>query len=115
MYMDVMVLKKDDLDVRNRIKNLIFYCHKCGYVVSLSNYKRLKDIIFDANVVRFYGNEPSVRRAIRLINLDSKIKDHFEVIMSERVRQRVLEEDKLKQETKPKFKVHKGTHTVVFL
>jgi hypothetical protein len=111
---DVKVLNKDDMETRANIKNIIYYCSKCSYEVSLSNYKSLKDIIKDANHIRFFGNEPSVRRAIRLLNLDSKLKDIFFCVMSDAVRERVEEQDKLKQETKPKFKIKKGTHIVLF-
>ena len=110
----VRVLKKDDMETRKKIKNIIYYCCKCSYEVSLSNYDTLKDIIKDANYIRFFGNEPSVRRAIRLLNRDNKIKDVFLCVMSDAVRGRVEEEEKLKQETKPKFKIVKGTHRVVF-
>ena len=111
---DVKVLSKDDMETRAKIKNIIYYCTKCSYEVSLSNYKSLRGIVRDANHIRFYGNEPSVRRAIRLLNLDSKLKDIFFCVMSDAVRERVEERDKLKQETKPKFKVSKGQHIIVF-
>jgi hypothetical protein len=111
---NVKVLKKDDMEVRTKVKNIIYYCGKCSFDVSLSNYNNIQDIIKDANDIRFYGNEPSVRRAIRLLNRDNKIKDIFLCVMSEEVRQRVEEQEKLKQSTKPKFKVSRGTHILVF-
>jgi transposase-like protein len=110
----VKVLHKNDVKTRQRVKNIIFYCHKCQYNIALSNYRSIKDIIKDANVVRFYGNEPSVRRAIRLLNLDTQIKDDFEVVMCEKVRQRLLAEENMKKLQQPKFKVRKGPHTIVF-
>jgi len=110
----VKVLSKGDMKTRMKIKNIIYYCCKCSYEVSLSNYDTLKDIIKDANYIRFFGNEPSVRRAIRLLNLDNKLKDVFLCVMSDAVRARVEEEEQLKKETKPKFKISKGKHTVVF-
>jgi hypothetical protein len=110
----VKVLKKDDMEIRKMIKNIIYYCFKCSYEVSLSNYETLEEVIKDANCIRFYGNEPSVRRAIKLINLDSKIKDVFFCVMGDAVRQRTETEEQLKKDTKPKFKISKGNHTVVF-
>jgi hypothetical protein len=111
---EVKVLSKDDMKTRAKIKNIIYYCCKCSYEISLSNYKSLRGIVRDANHIRFYGNEPSVRRAIRLLNLDSKIKDVLFCVMSDAVRERVEEQHKIKQETKPKFKITKGHHVVVF-
>jgi hypothetical protein len=110
----VKVLSKEDMETRKKIKNIIYYCCKCSYEVSLSNYDTLEDIIKDANDIRFFGNEPSVRRAIRLFNLDNKIKDVFFCVMGDAVRKRVEEEEKIKQETKPKFKISRGPHTIVF-
>jgi hypothetical protein len=110
----VKVLKKDDMETRKKIKNIIYYCSKCSYEVSLSNYDTLEDIIKDANHIRFFGNEPSVRRAVRLLNLDSKLKDIFFCVMGDAVRERVEEEERLKQDTKPKFKIVKGNHRIVF-
>jgi len=112
---DVKVLKKDNMDIRKRIKNIIFYCKSCGYIVSASNYKALAEVEKDANIIRYYGNEPSVRRAIKLLNLDNKIKEDFEVIMGDRVKERLELAEIVKQQTKPKFKVSKGIHKVIFL
>tara|TARA_R110000824_G_scaffold178240_1_gene357867 strand:- start:87 stop:431 length:345 start_codon:yes stop_codon:yes gene_type:complete len=109
-----LVLNKEDTETRSKIKNLIYYCTKCSYEVSLSNYDKLDDIIKDSKSIRLYGNEPSVRRAIRLINNDNKVKDIIICVMSETVRGRVAEEEQLRLETKPKFKVSKGSHTIVF-
>ena len=58
-----------------KIKKILHYCIKSNYEISYSNYESLEDIIKDANVIRYFGNEPSVRRAIRLLNKDNKIKD----------------------------------------
>jgi hypothetical protein len=110
----VKALTSDDMDTRKKVKNIIYYCGKCSFVVSLSNYDTLQDIIKDANDIRFYGNEPSVRRAIRLLNRDNKIKDIFFCVMSDAVRGRVEEEEELKKSTKPRFKIKKGKHIVVF-
>jgi hypothetical protein len=110
----VKVLNKDDIQTRIKVKQIIYYCCKCSYEVSLSNYETLEEVIKDANCIRFYGNEPSVRRAIKLINLDSKIKDVFFCVMGDAVRQRTETEEQLKKDTKPKFKISKGNHIVVF-
>ena len=103
------------LEIHDKVKNIVYYCTKCGYEIPMSNFKNLKDIIKAANYIRIYGNLPNVRRAIKLINKDSKIKDKFELIMSRKVARTLLEKDRIKQSTTPKFKVKKGSEfTVVF-
>ena len=96
------------------IKKILHYCYKSNYVISFSNYDKLEDIIKDANIIKYYGNEPSVRRCIRLLNKDSKIKDKIEVKMSEKCRARLDRIQQIKEDNKIKFKIRKETITVVF-
>jgi len=96
------------------IKQIIYYCKQCNYEISFSTYDNLQQIIDDANIIRFYGNEPSVRRAIKLLNKDVKIKDEIKVVMSKECRQRLDEINYLKQENTIKFKVHRGPIKVEF-
>tara|TARA_R110000824_G_scaffold9011_2_gene40737 strand:+ start:2636 stop:3202 length:567 start_codon:yes stop_codon:yes gene_type:complete len=102
------------LELNGLIKNIIYYCMKCGYEISLSNYNSLEELIIDANKVRLYGNLPNARRAIKLLNKDVKIKEDFELIMSNKIRQSILEKERVKRETIPSFKVKRGIHKVVF-
>jgi len=108
---------KTDLETRSKIKNLIFYATKCNYELSFSNYESIEDVIKDANHVRFYGNESSVRRAIRLINLDNKIiqkKISFKVLMSDKVKDRLNKETEIKQKTQTGLKIIRRPHIVTF-
>jgi hypothetical protein len=111
---NINLKRKDMLDIHSKVKNLNFYCKKCGYIVEQSNYNSLEDIIKDAHVVRQYGNEPSVRRCIKLLNLDNKIKISFLCVMSSRTKKTLAIKEQIKQETTPQFKVNKGTHTLIF-
>jgi len=96
------------------IKKILHYCYKSNYVISFSNYDNLQQILDDANIIKYYGNEPSVRRCIRLLNKDSKIKDKIEVIMSEKCRARLDRIEQIKEDNKVKFKVTREPITVVF-
>jgi len=96
------------------IKKILHYAYKSNYVISYSNYDTLEDIIKDANRIRYFGNEPSVRRAIKLLNNDNKIKEPIQVIMSDKCRARLDRIEKIKEDNKVKFKVTREPITVVF-
>jgi len=96
------------------IKKILHYCRKSNYEISFSNYKTLEDIIKDANVIRYFGNEPSVRRAIRLLNKDNKIKDEITCVMSDKCRARLDRLEQIKKDNLVKFKIIKGPITIVF-
>ena len=108
------ITDKTLLDINKRVKNIIYYCKNCGYEVSVSNYASLEDIIKDADFVRIYGNLPSVRRAINLLNLDNKIKDDFEVIMSQKTKKSLEEKQRVKASMKPSYKKNVGMHIISF-
>lgn len=110
----VKVFKYDDLETKTKIKYLIHYATKCNYEISFSHYETLEDIIKDANHVRFYGNEPSARRAIRLINKDVKIKTSFKLVMSDEVRQHLQEQEELYKSIQLTLKVKREPITLVF-
>ena len=106
--------KSKHIDEGEMIKKIIYYCSKCNYVISYSNYDNLEQIIHDANIIKYFGNEPSVRRAIKLLNNDNKIKDKIEVIMSEKCKARLDKLEQIKKDNSVKFKVTKGDIRVVF-
>lgn len=106
--------KSYHIDEAEMIKKIIFYCSKCNYVISCSNYDDLDQIIQDANTIKYFGNEPSVRRAIKLLNKDNKIKDKIEIIMSEKCKARLERIEQIKKDNSVKFKVIKGDHKIVF-
>ncbi len=96
------------------IKKILHYCYKSNYMISFSNYDNLQQIIDDANRIKYFGNEPSVRRAIKLLNKDNKVKDKIEVIMSDKCRARLDRIEQIKKDNSVKFKVIKGNHKIVF-
>tara|TARA_R110002096_G_scaffold99812_3_gene221226 strand:- start:606 stop:956 length:351 start_codon:yes stop_codon:yes gene_type:complete len=96
------------------IKKIIHYCSKSNYVLSFSNYNNFNDILKDADRIRYYGNEPSVRRAIRLLNKDNKLKNKIHVIMSAKCKSRLDRLEQIKKDNKVKFKITKGEHRIIF-
>tara|TARA_R110000765_G_scaffold179183_1_gene285014 strand:- start:255 stop:827 length:573 start_codon:yes stop_codon:yes gene_type:complete len=105
---------KDILWLHDKLRNLNYYINHCGYLVSQSNYSCLDDVIKDINFVKEYGSLPAVRRIVRLINNDVKIKVQFECNLSERQRKALQIKEQIKKQTSPQFKVKKGTHTIIF-
>ncbi len=106
--------KDKNIEEYRKIKNIIHYCKKANYVFSLSNYDNIEQVITDANIVRWYGNEPSVRRAIKLLNSDNKIKEPIQVVMSQKCKKRLEDIEDMKKLTKIDFKVKRGIHKIVF-
>tara|TARA_R110002096_G_scaffold279243_1_gene473483 strand:+ start:42 stop:611 length:570 start_codon:yes stop_codon:yes gene_type:complete len=111
---NVKLKNKDMIEIHTKIKNLNYYCKKCSYILEQSNYESMEDIIKDANIVRQYGNEPSVRRCIKLLNLDNKIKISFLCVMSNRTKRTLEMKDEIKKQTTPRLKIKKGNHIVSF-
>jgi len=106
--------KYKHIEEAEMIKKIINYCYKCDYMISFSNYDNIQQVIDDANKIRYFGNEPSVRRAIKLLNKDNKVKDNIEVIMSDKCRARLDRIEQIKKDNSVKFKVIKGNHKIVF-
>ncbi len=73
---------------RNKImrksKRIINYC-KNGYDIIKSSFCSLNDLLDQANEVAEYGNIPTCRRAIKLLNMDIKIPYKIEMKMSKKV------------------------------
>ena len=108
------ITDKTLLDINKRVKNIIYYCTKCSYEPQFANYDSLNDIIRDAEFICIYGNLPSVRRAIKLLNLDSKIKDKFHVSMSQKTKKSLDEKERIKRSQIPKYKKQIGQFIVKF-
>ena len=109
-----LITDKTLLEITKKVKQINYYCLKCSYEVEFSNYNTLNDIFFDANYIRFYGNIPSVRRSIKLLNLDSKLNDKFEIIMSNKVKKTIEEKERIKRSLNPTYCKKVGSFTVIF-
>jgi hypothetical protein len=100
--------------IYDKVRNIIFYCKGANYIVFGSNYKDIKDVIKDANDISIYGDEPSVRRALRLLSIDNKIKDIIKPTLSVRAQKRLDDKKRIKLETIPRFRIMKGSFVVKF-
>jgi hypothetical protein len=101
-------------DVTDRVKNLLFYCIDCGYLVSASNYDTHTEVISDATFISNYGDLPSTRRALKLYNKDPKAPTRIDPIMTRRVERRVREVARLKDKNTLSLKAHHGEFVLHF-
>jgi len=106
-------------DVIKRVKNLLYYA-KTGFSFLGSNYKTIDGVIADAEFVANYGDLPAVRRALRLLNGDGgkhgdpKMTHKIEAKLTQRSRERLKREKKLKDDTTLKFRMKVGPIVVHF-
>jgi hypothetical protein len=100
-------------DVLDRVKKLIFYC-KVGYIVIGTEYKNLDEVIADAVFVENFGDLPSVRRGLRLLNGDVKMPRKFEPNMTPRVKKREERLKQLKAHNTMKLRISRETVVLIF-
>ena len=102
------------LDVADRVKNIIFYCRECAYLLCASNYDCMDELNADCQFIKNYGDLPSVRRALRLYNLDPKIHQKVQPIMTRREQKREEKKKSLKHQNTLSLKSHKGLFVLDF-
>tara|TARA_R110000782_G_scaffold136576_3_gene229022 strand:+ start:7335 stop:7883 length:549 start_codon:yes stop_codon:yes gene_type:complete len=66
-------------------KEVIVYCNN-GYVVDRSIFGSMEEIHIQTRDIAIHGDIPSVRRAIKLLNKDTKLIDKIEPIISNKMR-----------------------------
>ena len=100
-------------DVADRVKNLTYYV-KGGFVFRGTNYENIDGVMMDAEFVRHFGDLPSVRRVLGLLNGDIKTPVKLQPVMTRRVEQRVKKRDIQKGQNTPKFHYTLGSYTIDF-
>lgn len=92
----VLSIKEKDL-ILDKSKKIIFYSKICGYSLSSTTYETIEEVIEDAMMVRKYGDIPTCRRAIKLLNGDLKLPQKIDIIMTYRMQQRLEKSRRLKE------------------
>lgn len=106
-------------DVISRVKQLLYYA-KTGFSFIGSNYKTIEEVVADAEFVSNYGDLPAVRRALRLLNGDGgnhgdpKMTYTIEAKLTQRGRERLKREKKLKSDTTLKFRTNTAPVVLCF-
>jgi len=101
--------------IYEKTRNLLFYCRECEYDIEKSLYSKDVEILDDADLISCWGDNPSVRRAIRLLNKDPRFRDWDLPVanISCKMEKRLQRKEKLRVEQQ-QLKVNKGEFLVVF-
>ena len=59
---------------------------KNSYYLTPYNYETFEDLLVEANHIAKYGDIPSCRRAINMLNNDPKLDHKIEIVISKRVK-----------------------------
>ena len=95
-------------------KKIIFYCRICGYCLGKNTYETIEEVITDAEEISKYGDIPTIRRALRLLQADTKIKNKISPVITYRTQQRLDRQKLLKKNSLAKMSVHHGHFVVKF-
>ena len=94
-------------------KYIIMYC-KNGFYLSHSPFLDWDEMIVKAKQISQYGDIPSVRRAIELLNKDPKLNEKIEVMMSSRCKKQLERKKRQKQQYYGGLQVKQGKFVVLF-
>tara|TARA_R110000822_G_C15169936_1_gene479157 strand:+ start:51 stop:611 length:561 start_codon:yes stop_codon:yes gene_type:complete len=106
-----LTIKEKD-EVMNRSKKLINYARN-NYYLMPSSYMSFEEVYTDAVHISKHGGIPSVRKAIELLNKDSKLAYPIEVKIPKRVENQIKRKKKTKQSAVPLFVKH-GKFVITF-
>ncbi len=84
----VLSVKEKELII-DKSKKIINYCKVCGYCLNATTYDKMEDVLSDAQMVRKYCDIPTCRRAIKLLNNDTKLPHEIQPIITYRMQQRL--------------------------
>ena len=104
---------KEKSSVMELAKYIIMYV-KNGYYLSHSPFDDYDDMIEKAKYIANYSDIPSVRRAIELLNTDSKLKEKIEPIISSRMKKKIERNKRNKQKCQGGLIIKKGPILVTF-
>tara|TARA_R110000765_G_scaffold20076_1_gene52327 strand:+ start:843 stop:1403 length:561 start_codon:yes stop_codon:yes gene_type:complete len=92
----VLTIKEKDLII-DKAKKIIFFCNIAGYCIGSTTYSTMDEVLEDANDIRRYGDIPTIRRAIKLLNQCSFINGKIECIITYRCQQRIDRKHRIKK------------------
>lgn len=106
-----LTIKEKD-DVMARSKKIINYARN-NYFLMPSSYLSFEEVYTDAVHISKYGSIPSVRKAIELLNQDSKLAYPIELKIPKRVENQIIKKKRLKQSSVPLY-IKRGTFRITF-
>ena len=104
---------KEKTEVMDLSKYIIQYC-KNDFFLSYSPFLDYDDMIKKAKYIAGFGDIPSVRRAITLLNKDTKLSNKIDVIMSSRTKKRLERSKRVKQKFMGGLTFKRGKYVITF-
>ena len=104
---------KEKANVMELSKYIIMYC-KNNYFLSYSPFLDYDDMIIKAKYIANYGDIPTVRRAIDLLNKDTKLENKIKLIMSSKMKKKIERKKRLNQKYMGCLTINKGNFIIDF-
>lgn len=108
----ILTIKEKD-NVMLTAKKIISYC-KNTYFLTPYNYETFEDLLKEAEYIAKFGDIPSCRRAINMLNNDPKLDYNIEIVLSKRVKKDLQKKERLKLNSIPKAVIKRGNFVVYF-
>tara|TARA_B100000768_G_C11250425_1_gene363872 strand:- start:921 stop:1469 length:549 start_codon:yes stop_codon:yes gene_type:complete len=106
-----LTIKEKD-EVMSKSKRIIGYCRN-GYFLLPYSYMSFDEVYTDAVHISKHGGIPSVRKAIEMLNKDTKLAYPIEVKIPKRVENQLKKKRKLKQSEIPLY-IKRGKFIIEF-
>ena len=108
----ILTIKEKD-QVMLTAKRIISYCKNSFYLTPY-NYETFEDLLKEAKYISKFGDIPSCRRAINMLNQDPKLDFKIEIVLSKRVKKELEKKEQLKLNSIPRAIIKKGNFVVYF-
>ena len=96
-----------------KAKQIIAYCNN-QFLLTCSCYLDFDSLMSDADEIKKYGDIPTCRRAINLLNNDPKITHKLEIHISSKTSKKLQEKEMLKSIQYPKLTITRKQITLTF-
>ena len=101
---------KEKDEILSSAKKIISFC-KNGYNIKRSLYQNYFDLLKDAKIIAEYGDIPSVRRAIKLLNLKQEPK--INMIISDNIKSQLKQKELLKEMSIPVLQINNDKNILI--
>jgi hypothetical protein len=108
----ILTIKEKD-NVMITAKKIISYC-KNFFFLTPYNYETFDDLLKEAEYIAKFGDIPSCRRAINMLNQDPKLDHKIEIVLSKRVKKELEKKEQLKMNSIPRAVLKRGHFVINF-
>jgi hypothetical protein len=108
----ILTIKEKD-NVMITAKKIISYC-KNYFFLTPYNYETFDDLLKEAEYIAKFGDIPSCRRAINMLNQDPKLDHKIEIVLSKRVKKELEKKEQLKMNSIPRAVLKRGHFVINF-